>query len=764
MPCAHDRGADHALSLAWRISAQRCNPATSAPPETHPVVYDNIDARAIRSAAINTKGAAGLSGLDAHCWRSLCTSFHAASWDLCHSLALLARRLCVSFVDPSGLSAFLACRLIALDKCPGVRPIGICECARRIVSKAILSITKGDVQEAAGSLQLCAGQIAGIEAAIHYVRTSFQSAEVEAVLLVDASNAFNSLNRNAALHNILYICPSLAKVLVNTYREATELFINDITLSSAEGTTQGDPLAMPMYALATVPLIRRLNVATSVKQMWYADDASAYGTLSSLRVWWNLLAAEGPAFGYHANALKTWLVTKERHLDQAVALFGDTHVNITTRGRPYLGAPLGSDDFTAEYVADKVSQWEQQLQLLSEIAQAQPHAAYAALTHGLIHKFSFLCRTTTGIEIHLSPLEDTIRHRVIPALTGRAPPNDLDRNILALPARLGGLGIPNPISTAATEFDASVSITLPLCRLIEQQSADYPYHCFEAQYAARKLTLQQRDNMANASAAGLKQSSPESTQRALALAQEKGASNWLTALPLDEFNFTLHKGAFRDAIALRYEWLPENLPTNCCCGSTFSVQHALSCPTGGFPTLRHNDVRDLTADLMAEVCHEVCTEPSLQPLTGETLAGASAISDDGARLDIAANGFWGGRHSRAFFDVRVFNPYAPSNRQPIAACYSVREIEHGSFTPLVLSLTGGLGNAATVCYKRLASMLASKRDQPYCKIMAWLRCSLSFSLLRSSIRCLRGSRSTQKHACRQHLPPIDLVVSEARLH
>ena len=98
---------------------------TSVQPEVHPVVFDSIDARAIRFAALNTRGAAGPSGLDAHCWRRLCTSFHAASWDLCHSLALLARKLCVSFVDPTGLSAFLACRLIALDKCPGVRPIGI---------------------------------------------------------------------------------------------------------------------------------------------------------------------------------------------------------------------------------------------------------------------------------------------------------------------------------------------------------------------------------------------------------------------------------------------------------------------------------------------------------------------------------------------------------------------------------------------------------------------------------------------------------------
>ena len=260
------------------------------------------------------------------------------------------------------------------------------------------------------------------------------------------------------------------------------------------------------------------------------------------------------------------------------------------------------------------------------------------------------------------------------------------------------------------------------------------------------------------------------------LAQEKGASSWLTSLPLEEFGLTLHKGAFRDAIALRYGWQPLHTPTSCACGTNFSVEHALSCPMGGFPTIQHNEVRDLTAKLMTEVCHNACTEPTLQPITGEVLSGASAIIEDGARLDVAASGFWGGRFEHAFFDVRVFNPHAPSNRQPLPICYRkhenlkkrayeqrVREVEHGSFTPLVMSLTGGLGNAATVCYRRLASLLSAKWDQPYSRTIAWIRCSLSFSLLRSSILCLRGARSARGRAANQPIPPVDLVSMEAKI-
>ena len=114
--------------------------------------------------------------------------------------------------------------------------------------------------------------------------------------------------------------------------------------------------------------------------------------------------------------------------------------------------------------------------------------------------------------------------------------------------------------------------------------------------------------------------------------------------------------------------------------------------------------------------------------------------------------------------MRVFNPHAPSNRQPLPTCYRkhenqkkrayeqrVREVERGSFTPLVMSLTGGLGNAASVCYKRLASLISAKRDISYSCTMAWIRCSLSFSLLRSSIQCIRGARSTIGRAVSQSL-------------
>jgi len=76
----------------------------------------------------------------------------------------------------------------------------------------------------------------------------------------------------------------------------------------------------------------------------------------------------------------------------------------------------------------------------------------------------------------------------------------------------------------------------------------------------------------------------------------------------------IHKSAFQDALPLRYCWPPLCTPALCACGSSFSVEHVLSCPKGGLPSLRHNEIRDLTATLPTEIYHQVCVVPELQPV------------------------------------------------------------------------------------------------------------------------------------------------------
>ena len=109
------------------------------------------------------------------------------------------------------MQPLLNCCLIALDKNPGVRPIGIGETSSRIIAKAVLKVVKQDVKDAAGCLQMCAGQHAGCEAATHTMREIFADVGILKVFCwLMLSKAFNSLNRCAAFLNMFHLFPSMS--------------------------------------------------------------------------------------------------------------------------------------------------------------------------------------------------------------------------------------------------------------------------------------------------------------------------------------------------------------------------------------------------------------------------------------------------------------------------------------------------------------------------------------------------------------------------
>ena len=227
---------------------------------------------------------------------------------------------------------------------------------------------------------------------------------------------------------------------------------------------------MAMYAISTLPLIRRLD--QSIQQVWYANDATAGGQLHSLLHRWNRLREIGPDYGYYVNPSKTWLIVEEEHLSSATKPFQEEGVQITLQGRRHLGATLGSRSFTESYINSKVTDWVKEVENLATIASSQPHAAYGAFTHGLTGRWSYLARTVPDISDLFKPLEDTIRHRFIPALTGRCALSDIERDLLSLPTCLGGLGISNPSAVSDPHYLTSKLITAPLVSLIIQESSE----------------------------------------------------------------------------------------------------------------------------------------------------------------------------------------------------------------------------------------------------------------------------------------------------
>ena len=167
------------------------------------------------------------------------------------------------------------------------------------------------------------------------------------------------------------------------------------------------------------------------------------------------------------------------------------------------------------------------------------------------------------------------------------------------------------------------------------------------------------------------------------------------------------------------------------------------------------------------VCNDVELEPVLQEVTGETLNhGANKAPD--ARLDIHARGFWE-RQRSAFFDVRVCHPNADSysdlnpkqiykkheNEKKRQYAERVIEIEQGTFTPLVLTTTGGMADECVKYHSRLAELIANKKGESYSSAISWIRAKVSFAIVRSAILCLRGSRSRKRQ--------LDFVDSDLQI-
>ena len=174
-------------------------------------------------------------------------------------------------------------------------------------------------------------------------------------------------------------------------------------------------------------------------------------------------------------------------------------------------------------------------------------------------------------------------------------------------------------------------------------------------------------------------------------------------------DFFLRRKALWDALRMRFGIPLKRIPQNCECGSPFNVQHALSCPKGGFTIILHNEVRDLTAKLLAEVCTNTTVEPTLAPLTGEKRDYLSSIKADDARADVSARGLWQ-KGQTAYCGVGGFNPLTRCylNRSLIAVHhanenekkrkYNQRIINidlQGPFTPLVFSCFGGTNRELT---------------------------------------------------------------------
>jgi hypothetical protein len=725
----------------------------------------DITAGDIESVARRLRGGGGPGGMDSSIWSRLLLHYGTASAALREAVAELARAMTNTLFESDEeqqlLRALLANRLVALDKCPGVRPIGIGECLRRLIAKVVALKTKDEVAAAAKSDQLATSLQAAIEGGAHAMREQWEKLADEThedgygMLLVDASNAFNALNRAAALWNARQQWRSCARFLFNTYRSYSLLVIRSSAapgtgtiMLSREGVTQGDPLSMFMYGIAILPLIRRCKMEEpDSTQVWYADDSSAAARLTRLRQWFDLLLADGPSFGYFPEAAKSYLIVRPRYMQLAKRIFAGVSVQIV-QGQRFLGSFVGSEPLKAQYVLEKTRKWVATIKRLAEMSDSQPQAAFTAFQKSLSAEWTYLQRILPDTEEHFEDVERAITKALLPKLLGRTSITELEREMYALPARAGGMGIPDPSSKSPTSpFATSRAASSHLIESIQQHTEfDLETHS-RTRKAAAATHRTDKIRCHTAAAEALMGRLAPMQARAVQRIRDHKLSCLLTYTPLAANHTNLDAYSFRDYLAIRYGMTPVQAQSRCdgCPDRpVFDLAHALNCKKGGMVTWRHNEVRDVFADF----AHQAWNNAEKEPIIEETREGRIAL-----RADLLVYGVWA-RQLAALFDIRVTHTDSASylDQTPTQAMrtQAMRKVEkygpvvarrgNSHFTPLVLGTAGEMDEDTHKFINALATKLAGKWGKRYGEAKGWINLRLQIALAHAGSMCIRRTR------------------------
>ena len=457
-----------------------------------------ITAEVIEQVATNLSGAAGPDGVDGTDLKNWLLRFGAESEALRIEMATWSEWLTNGHPPWAAYRGLMAGRLVALDKLPGVRPVGIGSIFRRLLAKSLIKVIGQQATAACSNMNLCAGLPSGIEGAVHAVRAVTNPEQIEGeaplppeppsqeteppegvdpfhnetptgTLLVDARNGFNELSRKAMLWTVRSRWAGGAKFAFNCYRHAGQLILRrqgqdcEIILSR-EGVTQGDPLSMILYGIALLPLTESLQEdEPQVMQPWYADDAAMIGSVEGIARTMRLLEIRGPARGYYPEPAKSiFIPDKLEAAEECKRILED--LNFQHRaGARYLGGFIGSPETQQEWLRPQILQWVKGIELLAMAAKRYPQTAYAGLVKSLQTEWTYLQRVVPEIGEMMKPIEEAITNTFLPALLQEQGPTiEAMRQVLSLSVKKAGLGVPDPTHTANANLEASQKTTASL--------------------------------------------------------------------------------------------------------------------------------------------------------------------------------------------------------------------------------------------------------------------------------------------------------------
>jgi len=604
----------------------------------------------VATVAQQLKGAAGLGGTDGPTLKEWLLRHKTVSQNLRLAVARLTTWLSNDIRPWAAIRALMSNRLIALDKNPGVRPIGIGQIWRRLMAKTVVHMAGHVATMACGTDQLCSGLKSGIEGGIHAMTQVWKDLATEAefgFLMLDASNAFNELRRVMMIWIVRHEWAIGFHFVFNCYRHWARLVVHSSSgsphaLYSMEGVTQGDPLSMILYGLAVLPLIRGLKLKfPDLTHVWFADDGNAAGTFHRLDEFFVHVNQHGKPFGFNLDPRKCVLVTHPNNRARAKTLFGSLlHPDNIVTGHRFLGGFVGADSDRDTWLATKTEEWTHQILRLSTACDRFPQFAFCGMQKSLQMQWQFVQRVTKCPSSAFDTMEATISDIFLKELFQRKPP---DRTLTSLPFKFAGLSLPAAPTTASRNFNASSGMVQELASHIKRPLDGEPFTMENHQKAIRTAQRFHRQAQQEANEELLQDflsDQPTPYQRLITRGQTTG--NWLSLNPTSAAQTLLSALEFRDALCMRYGLEPPGLPSACDgCGAPFSKEHAVQCRKGGLVIQRHNEIRDELGALCAEAfsASKIRNEPLIDLSPFLPSAGASpstAASDTQTPFDAAA--------------------------------------------------------------------------------------------------------------------------------
>ena len=361
------------------------------------------------------------------------------------ALCKVVNLLCSGQVLPEVIPHFCGAMLFASrKKSGGLRPIAVGEVLRRLTSKCISRAVRGDALRALTPLQVGVAVPAGCEAIVHAVNRVHEDStipsEAKWTLLLDFSNAFNSVHRGKMFEEVRAHIPSMAAWLECCYGAQPLLHFGNFTILSSCGVQQGDPLGPLAFALALHPIVERIKreVPSLLINAWYLDDGTLVGHADDLRAALAIVEEDGPARGLRLNRGKSLLYMPEDTIFDHNPLPSD--IPISTEGFVLLGTPIGPPTYCEEIMLKRVRKLQDMLEHLADMQDSQMEAAILRSCLAL-PKVSFALRSTPPghIQEGISAFDNAMLEAVSDLAGG--PLHSWAWLNASLPTALGGLSV-----------------------------------------------------------------------------------------------------------------------------------------------------------------------------------------------------------------------------------------------------------------------------------------------------------------------------------